>query len=190
MTPLVITGIALGLAMDAFSVAIATSVRLRGVTRRQIFRLAWHFGLFQALMPVLGWLAGQSVAPFIRAWDHWVAFALLTGIGVRTLIQAVRDEARDEAAVPDPTRGVSLVLLSLATSIDALAVGLGLAFLEMNLWVLSLAVGVITGVLTALGMIFGARIGRRLGDHVEIVGGVVLIGIGLKILLEHLGVLA
>jgi putative Mn2+ efflux pump MntP len=189
MTPLVITGIAVGLAMDAFSVAIATSVRLRGVTKRQTFRLAWHFGLFQALMPMLGWLAGQSVAPFISAWDHWVAFVLLTGIGLRTLVQAVRDEVREDDAIPDPTRGASLVLLSVATSIDALAVGLGLAFLEMNLWALCLAIGLITGALTAAGMIFGVWIGRRMGDHVEIVGGLVLIGIGLKILLEHLGVL-
>lgn len=185
MTLDVILPIAVGLAMDAFSVAIATSVRFARVSRRQIFRFAFHFGLFQALMPFIGWWMGLRIEGFVRTWAHWIAFGLLVGIGVKALCEAFsRDEEEGEPAT-DPTRGWSLVFLSVATSIDALAVGLSFAFLQLHVGLACLAIGVVTALLTMGGMVFGARLGDRFGKRVEILGGLVLIGIGVKILLFH-----
>ncbi len=133
MDLIVLFGIAIGLAMDAFAVSIAVSVTLGGTSRRQTFRLAWHFGLFQALMPIIGWIAGRSVRPLIESWDHWLAFALLTIVGGRMILEAVRGGDR-EGRSSDPTRGWSLVVLSIATSIDALAIGLSFAALGVEVW--------------------------------------------------------
>lgn len=177
--------IALGLAMDAFAVSLAASVRLRRVSGRQLFRFGFHFGLFQALMPVIGWFAGRVARPLIEAWDHWVAFGLLVLIGGKALWEALREEElAEEVAMPrDPTRGWSLVLFSVATSIDALAVGVSLAMLGEAIWRPALVIGLITGGLTVLGMLIGSRLGRRFGRWIEVVGGLVLIGIGVKILM-------
>lgn len=177
--------IALGLAMDAFSVAIATSVRFSSVTKRQVFRFAFHFGLFQAMMPAIGWAAGRSVEPYIRAWDHWLAFALLAGIGGKALYQAFHSDLEAGTPANDPTRGYSLVILSVATSIDALAVGLTFAFINVELWYPCLVIGVVTAFLTTAGMLLGAQLGARFGKRVEIAGGLILIGIGIKIVIEH-----
>jgi len=186
MSTLTLVLIAVGLALDALAVAIATSFALRTVSARQVFRLAFHFGLFQFLMPVVGWFAGRSVSEIVGAWDHWVAFALLTIIGVKAIHAALRGGAK-RATGADPTRGWSLVLLSVATSIDALAVGLSLAVLHVQIWYASALIGVITGALTTGGMLVGARLGAIFGRRLEIVGGMILIGIGAKILLQHLG---
>jgi manganese efflux pump family protein len=178
--------LSIGLAMDAFAVALASSVTLRSVSPRQIFRFGFHFGLFQAFMPMLGWLAGLSIQHYIENWDHWVAFALLAFIGGKALWGALKGDGGDEESRSDPTRGWSLVVLSIATSIDALAVGLSLAMLRISVWLPSAMIGVITAGLTALGMIFGSRLGERFGKAMEITGGLVLIGIGVKILLDHM----
>ncbi len=253
MNILVIIAIAVGLAMDAFAVAVATSVSLGRVTGGQVFRFAFHFGLFQAGMPLIGWLAGRGLQRYIAAWDHWVAFGLLAFIGAKAVITALRsdadrspgssgDDARDsvvgrvppgppkprsgdrdiaspdsdapsataaapadlrraegdppyipEAApagsarpAPDPTRGWRVLALSVATSIDALAVGLSLGMLEVAIWYPALIIGVVTAGLTVVGMDLGSRIGSRFGRWTELAGGVVLIGIGTKTLVEHL----
>ncbi len=186
MSLLVLIGIAVGLAMDATAVAVAASIALRRVAPRQVFRFAFHFGLFQAFMPLLGWAAGRTMAHHVQAWDHWVAFGLLGFVGGRAIYEAFRHKHDEEREVEDPTRGLSLVLLSLATSIDALAVGLSFAFLGLSIWYPCLVIGLVTGALTALGMLFGARLGARLGKNVEILGGLILIGIGCKILIQHL----
>jgi putative Mn2+ efflux pump MntP len=180
-----ILAVAVGLAMDAFAVSLAASVKLQPVSRRQIFRFAWHFGLFQALMPVLGWLAGRSILDVVGAFDHWIAFGLLGFIGGRAIVSALRGEESDD--VSDPTRGLSLVMYSVATSIDALAVGLSLGVMGVAIWVPAAVIGVVTAVLTTIGMLVGSRLGARFGRRVEVVGGLVLIGIGVKILVEHLG---
>ena len=177
--------IAVGLALDALAVAIATSVTLRAVSGRQIFRLGFHFGLFQFFMPLLGWLAGRSVAGVMARWDHWIAFGLLTFVGVKAIRDAVRKE-EEYRRRRDPTRGFSLVFLSLATSIDALAVGVSFAMLGVQIWYASVLIGCITGSITTAGMILGSRLGRHFGERIEILGGVVLVGIGVKILVEHL----
>jgi len=277
MNLLVVIGIAVGLAMDTFAVALGASASLGRVTGRQVFRFAFHFGLFQAVMPIIGWLAGRGLETYIHAWDHLVAFGLLAFIGSKAIVAALRGSlasqgdadgsaeregnesragnvgrvapgpplfpdsdapsglrrakgdppynraptpvlddqgarpaSRSDAKAPseahawpgpgdvrraDPTRGWTLLVLSVATSIDALAVGLTLGVLAggrsggVGIWLAVLIIGLITAALTTLGMHLGSRLGSLLGRRfsrvTEIVGGLVLIGIGLKILLEH-----
>ena len=184
MDAITLLGLALALAMDAFAVALGTGAVLARITGRHIFRLGFHFGLFQALMPILGWLAGQAVVEFISSWDHWIAWALLTAIGCRMIYEAINDQKKPEDH--DPTRGLSLVFLSLATSIDALAVGFSLSVIGVSIWMPALIIGLVAGALTVIGMLIGARMGNRWGPKMEILGGVVLIAIGLKVLVEHL----
>lgn len=185
MALLTLIGIAIGLAMDAFAVAIGAGLTLERVDARQTFRLAWHFGLFQALMPVIGWLAGLTVAHWISPVDHWIAFGLLAVIGGKMIWEALRhDEEKRERS--DPTRGWSLIILSIATSIDALAVGLSLALLDVSIWYPAVVIGLVAGGFTAVGIQLGKRFGALLGRRVEVLGGVILIGIGLRILFEHL----
>jgi putative Mn2+ efflux pump MntP len=218
MNLLVVIGIAVGLAMDTFAVALGASASLGRVTGRQVFRFAFHFGLFQTMMPIVGWLAGRGLDVYIATWDHWVAFGLLAFIGSKAIVAAVRGPAayesspasRRDAKAPshasawpgpgetrrqDPTRGWTLLMLSVATSIDALAVGLTLGVLAggksggVGIWLAVLIIGLVTAALTILGMHLGSRLGSLLGKRfsrvTEIVGGMVLIGIGVKILVEH-----
>jgi putative Mn2+ efflux pump MntP len=179
-----ILGLAVALAMDAFAVAIGTGLVLGRPTRGQTMRLAFHFGLFQFLMPVAGWLAGRTVEAYIRATDHWVAFALLTFVGGRMLWEARRNET--EVRPGDPTRGWMLLVLSVATSVDALAVGFSMAFLQVPIWLPSVVIGIVAFAFTVVGLLLGSRIGRTLGPWPELVGGLVLLGIGVRILVEHL----
>jgi len=187
MTTLTLIGIAIGLAMDAFAVSIAAGLTLKTVDARQTFRLAWHFGLFQALMPIIGWLAGLSIEHWIAPVDHWIAFGLLAAIGGKMIYEALKDADDDEVRRGDPTKGWSLVLLSIATSIDALAVGLSLALLGVSIWWPAVVIGLVAGAFTVVGMQLGTRFGALLGRRMEVVGGIVLIAIGVKILFEHLG---
>jgi putative Mn2+ efflux pump MntP len=170
--------------MDAFAVALGTGAVLSRLTGRHLFRLGFHFGLFQALMPVIGWLAGLTIMQWVEAWDHWIAFSLLAIIGGRMIYEAFSDEEKTDDR--DPTKGLSLVLLSIATSIDALAVGFSLSVIGVSIWMPALVIGLVAGVLTIAGMLLGGRIGDRWGSRVEILGGLVLIAIGAKILIEHL----
>ena len=174
-------GIAVGLAMDAFAVAIGAGISVAPVTPRHTFRLAFHFGLFQFMMPVAGWFAGREVAGYIGAYDHWVAFGLLGFVGGKMLWEA--HAAQESRARLDPTRGWMLVTLSVATSIDALAVGLSMALLGISIWIPSVVIGIVAAALTFVGIRFGSRLGRRWGRWAEAIGGVVLLAIGLRILL-------
>lgn len=184
MDMLTLLGIAVALAMDAFAVALAAGIALERITGRHLFRLAFHFGLFQALMPVLGWLAGLSVQRWIADYDHWIAFGLLGFIGGKMIREALQDED-DGVPRSDPTRGWNLVMLSVATSIDALAVGLTLAMLGIGIATPAAVIGLVCAALTLVGMLLGRRVSLLWGQRVEILGGLVLIGIGIKILLEH-----
>jgi len=180
-------GIAVALAMDAFAVAIAAGLAIDRLTHRHVFRLAWHFGLFQFLMPVIGWLAGRTVSSHIAAWDHWVAFGLLSFIGLKMLYQAWRGPGGRPPG--DPTRGWMLVTLSVATSIDALAVGLSMAFLDVAIWLPSVVIGVVAGALTWFGIVFGSRLGRLAAGKArwaEALGGAVLLAIGIRIIVCEL----
>lgn len=180
-----IIGLALALAMDAFAVALGVGISVVPLTGRHLFRLGFHFGLFQALMPVLGWLAGLTIQRWISAYDHWLAFALLLFVGGKMLYEAL-GATDDEAETNDPTRGMTLVLLSVATSIDALAVGLTLAMLQVSVWGPALVIGLVAGVLTVVGMLLGRKSSAIWGKRVEILGGLVLCAIGVKILVQHL----
>jgi len=181
-----IIALAVALAMDAFAVAVATGVTLKTVNLRQTFRLSWHFGLFQALMPVIGWTAGLTIKDLIQAWDHWVAFILLFLVGGNMLREAF-GQAEDECVVRDPTRGLSLIMLSVATSIDALAVGLSLAVVRVSIVTPCLVIGLVAGAFTIIGLYLGQRLANacRISRFAEILGGTVLILIGLNILREH-----
>jgi putative Mn2+ efflux pump MntP len=178
---LALLGLSVGLAMDAFAVAVATGMVLDTVTPRHVFRLGFHFGLFQFMMPIIGWLAGSQLAGNIKAYDHWVAFLLLAYVGGKMLWEA-RSNERDENRA-DPTRGLKMVSLSVATSLDALAVGVSMALLGVSVWLPSVVIGIVAATLTAIGIGFGRRIGSRWGRWAEVAGGLVLIAIGLKVLM-------
>ena len=170
--------------MDAFAVSIVAGITIEKLTHRHVFRLAFHFGLFQFMMPVLGWLAGQSMAGYISQWDHWVAFALLAVIGGKMLWESRPGKEPENPS--DPTRGLMIITLSIATSIDALAVGFSMAFLGISIWLPSVVIGVVAAAMTVIGMRFGSRIGRKGGRWAQVLGGVVLIAIGIRILVLHL----
>ena len=186
MTFVNIFAIAVALAMDAFAVAIASGVRLKRVSFRQFFRLAWHFGLFQALMPIIGWSAGLTVRDTIDRFGHWVAFGLLVFVGFNMIREAFKLE-EDARRHKDPTRGLTLVMLSVATSIDALAVGLTISMLDVSIWTPALIIGVVAGIFTVLGLYLGKSVGsaERLSPIAEVLGGGVLLVIAAKILIEH-----
>ncbi|MEJ2689683.1 MAG: manganese efflux pump MntP family protein [Deltaproteobacteria bacterium] len=177
--------IAVALAVDAFAVALATGVSLPKITFRHTFRLSWHFGLFQAMMNVLGWLAGLSFRTLIESVDHWIAFFLLAFVGLRMIAEAIWKEQGDGKT--DPTRGRTLVMLAVATSIDSLAVGLSFSILKISVWLPALVIGITALLLTAVGLHLGRAVknSAKLGVSVEIFGGLVLIGIGVKILFDH-----
>ena len=178
--------LACALAMDAFAVAVTSGIMLNPLTRRRLFRMSFHFGLFQSLMPALGWAAGRAVYEYIQSFDHWIAFILLGFIGGRMFLGAIRDNEEHKISV-DPTRGWNLVVLSVATSVDALAVGLSLAALGLGILMPAVIIGIIAAAFTLTGMLLGRRIGALWGRRVEALGGIILIAIGIRILLEHLG---
>jgi manganese efflux pump family protein len=176
--------VAVGLSMDAVAVSLAASASNRARGARAMFRLSFHFGLFQFLMPVIGWVVGATVAPYIASVDHWVAFTLLAFVGVRMIRAALGGVEEDLGR--DPSRGATLLMLSVATSIDALAIGLTLAMIGNGIWVASVVIGLVTAGLSSLAVALGTRVGRAAGKRMEIVGGLALIAIGIKILTDHL----
>jgi manganese efflux pump family protein len=172
--------------MDAFAVAIAAGIVLGTVSGRQTFRLAFHFGLFQFLMPVAGYLAGMSVEGYIKGYDPWLAFVLLGYIGGKMVYEGCRGGGEEGNGGKDPTKGMSLVVLSVATSIDALAVGVGLGVLHQEGIVYpGIVIGVVACTFTAAGLHLGKRLGNVFGKRMEVVGGLVLLAIGVKILFDH-----
>jgi manganese efflux pump family protein len=176
-------GIAIGLAMDAFSVAVATGLVLGSASPRQTFRLSFHFGLFQFLMPIIGWFLGSTVAVYISAYDHWLAFVLLGYVGGKMIWESIFGDGGGLRG--DPTKWPTLIVLAVATSIDALAVGLSLALLNVPVFYPATVIGIVAAALTFVGLRVGKRAGRLLGIWMERLGGLVLIGIGAKIILEH-----
>lgn len=172
--------------MDAFAVAVASGVTLKEVDLRQMFRLSWHFGLFQAVMPIIGWSIGSGLLHLIEKIDHWVAFLLLAVIGMRMILGALKSET-EKIDTNDPTKGRTMVMLSLATSIDALAVGISMSMLQITIWRPALIIGIVAFIFTAIGIHLGRMVGAnfKLEKYAEIIGGLVLIGIGLRILWEH-----
>jgi putative Mn2+ efflux pump MntP len=176
--------IALSLAMDAFAVALAAGASGRAGSASSAFRLSFHFGLFQFLMPVLGWFGGRAVASRISTVDHWIIFGLLAFIGGR-MVKSGWGEP-EEAKPGDPSKGISLIVLSVATSLDALAVGLTIGMMRMSVWYPAAVIGIVAAGLTLAGIRFGRHLGRRFGQRMELVGGGILVAIGIKVLFEHL----
>ena len=176
--------IAVGLSADAFAVSVAEGVALEEVRGRHMLRLSMMFGLFQGLMPILGWSLGQAMRGFIEPFDHWVAFALLALIGGKMVADALL--GFETGAGRAESRGLRLLVLAVATSIDALAVGMSIAMLRVHIWTPALVIAAVTGVLCAIGVHAGKSIGTRIGRRAEVVGGFMLIGVGVKVLLDHL----
>ena len=176
--------IALALSMDAFSVAMAIGAAGSKLNSYAVLRLATAFGIFQFVMPILGWLLGKTVVSYISDYDHWIAFGLLLIVGLRMIKEYFDKDEKERTK--DPTKGWSLLILSIATSIDALAVGVSFAFFDVNIYYASAIIGVVCFIITALGMIFGKALSRILGKKAVLLGGIVLIGIGIKIVVEHM----
>lgn len=178
--------IAVALAMDAFAVAIAAGMTLGSVDFRQNFRLAWHFGFFQAAMPIIGWLAGLTIRDWIGRYDHWVAFGLLLFVAQGMVREALKQK-QENPEPKDPTKGATMVMLSIATSLDALAVGLSLAMINISIWMPALIIGMVACLFTTIGMHLGKTLSRtaRLRRYADCLGALVLLVIGLNILREH-----
>jgi len=177
--------IAVGLAMDAFAVSLGVGTSGHAPDLRSKNSLAFHFGIFQMGMTVLGWLAGSTVVHFIEGWDHWLAFGLLAYVGVNMIHSGIKGED-NERYTSNPTKGHTMVMLSVATSLDALAVGLSMGLLGSSVWIPSLIIGVVAFGLSAVGLFAGCRLGEKFGPRVEIVGGLLLIFIGLRVLYTHM----
>ena len=176
--------IAIGLAIDCFAVSIGGSVTMRKVTPALMLRVALAFGAFQAGMTALGWLAGQTVVDLIESLDHWIAFGLLAFVGIRMIWESFRKDS--DGKTVDITKWLTLLVLSIFTSIDALAVGVSFAFLDVNLAYACAVIGGAAFVLSIAGLALGKKLGKIVGKHAEIIGGIILIGIGIRILLDHM----
>lgn len=179
--------VAVGLSMDAFAVAICKGLALKEARPRHMVLVGLWFGGFQALMPVVGYLVGVQFKDAITAVDHWIAFGLLAVIGGNMVREALSGDAEEADASLSPK---NMLLLALATSIDALAVGVGFAFLDVNIGAAAGFIGAVTFVLSGVGMKVGSLFGAKYKNRAELAGGVILILLGTKILLEHLGVLS
>jgi putative Mn2+ efflux pump MntP len=176
--------IATALAMDAFSVSISAGIIIKDPDFRHYFRLSFHFGFFQFIMPIIGYFAGIYIEAYISNYDHWIAFALLVFIGIKMIRESFSREEKDINR-KDPSRGINLILLAIATSIDALAVGFSIGVLNKPI----LFPSIIIGITCSLFSIIGIRIGRKISfisKRAEIIGGAMLVLIGIKILIEHL----
>jgi putative Mn2+ efflux pump MntP len=186
--------LAFGLAMDAFAVSVACGMCLPGIRLGTAIRASASFGFFQFAMPMLGWCVGSMLAGYVEGVDHWIAFALLAFIGARMLVEAIRERLEkakgscdeEEASKVDVRRFGVLMTLSVATSLDAMAVGVGWSFIGAPMLEAALLIGGVTFALCMLGFEFGKRVGPVFKEWAEVAGGLAIIGIGIKILVEHL----
>ena len=176
--------IALGLAMDCFTVSITSGIIIQNLKVRNAIKVALFFGLFQAFMPCIGWLTGVGMKNFITGFDHWIAFGLLGLVGAKMIYESFKIEGDKKES--NPLNIYILLMLSLATSIDALAIGVTLAFLNTIIIMPVIIIGAVTFIVSFLGIYAGNKFGHIFGSKMEAVGGLVLIAIGVKILVEHL----
>ena len=174
--------IALSLSADCLAVAISGSLNLVTVSSTQILRTSLSFGLFQALMAWIGWSVGQTIVEAVSAYDHWLAFILLLIVGSRMIWESVKKSERTNI---DISKGYLLLVLSIATSVDALAVGLSLAFVQVNILSAASTIGIVAFLVTIFGFLIGKRLGRIIGKRAELIGGLVLIAVGSRILISH-----
>ena len=177
--------IAIGLSVDSFAVSVSCGLVMCGITFWKATRIAISLAFFQALLFLLGWLIGIKIASLVRAFDHWIAFGLLAIIGGRMIIESLK-KSEAEKPTMNPLDPKVLLGISLATSIDALIVGIGFAMISLNLYMATLTIGFTTFFFSMLGILFGKKTGLKFGKKIEVLGGVILFLIGLKILIEHL----
>ena len=182
---IIILGIALS--MDAFAVAICKGIALKKTTAKDSIAVGGYFGLFQAIMPMLGYLIGKSFQEIIARYDHWIAFALLTIIGINMVREAIgeNNEDNDESKLNHK----EMIILAIATSIDAFVVGITFAFLNVNVIKASVTIGITTFIMSTIGVKMGKICGKKYGKNAEIIGGIILIALAIKIVLEHLNIL-
>ena len=178
--------VGVGLAMDAFAVSVCKGLAMRKINWKKAVIIAAYFGVFQAVMPVIGYYLGSTFSAVVQKIDHWIAFILLAGIGIN-MIKESRDD--EEEKRNDNVNFKTMIVLAIATSIDALAVGVTFAFFEVNVWIAVTIIGIITLILSLIGVILGNKFGDKFQNKAELAGGIILILIGLRILLEHLGIL-
>lgn len=178
--------IGIGLSMDAFAVAVCKGLKMQRLNVKQTAVIALFFGGFQALMPFIGWLLGVNFEKYITEFDHWIAFVLLAFIGGKMVYESFKNDEDEDCGCFDLKE---LFVLAIATSIDALAVGITFAFLKVNIGFAVSIIGVTTFILSAIGVFIGHKFGAVYKNKAELAGGIILILIGLKILLEHLGVI-
>lgn len=182
--------IGIGLSMDAFAAAICKGLCMRKATVKNVLVIGFFFGGFQAMMPVIGYFLGKQFENYIVAVDHWIAFVLLGFIGGKMILDVVKGEEEEASCKIETALDIKEILvLAVATSIDALAVGISFAFLQVNIQTAALAIGITTFLLSALGVVIGNKFGSRYKNKATLAGGIILILIGLKILLEHLGII-
>lgn len=184
MDILIVLLISVGLAMDAMAVSMGIGTSDQIANRRGKIRLAFHFSIFQAGMTALGWIAGGTIVGFIEKYDHWVAFILLAIVGINLIRSGFEKDGK--AFQQDPSTGKVLILLSVATSIDAFAVGLSIAFLQIPIAFSIFMIGLAALVLSLFGLFAGVRLGKMFGKRMEIVGGVILLFIGVRVVITHL----
>ena len=183
MTPVAIGLLALTMSLDSFVVALSRGAAHRDGRLGTALRMGAVFGLVEAVTPLLGWTLGMAAASYVQMVDHWIAFGLLSGVGLRMLLAAA---SRSPTAPPRQAGLGGLFLVALGTSVDAMAVGISLAFVPVNILVVALTIGCVTAVLSVVGILFGRYLGRRIGPLAEAAGGVILIAFGITILISHL----
>lgn len=188
MSALSTTLLAFSMSADAFAVALGKGASIRKPRLRDALRTGIIFGCVEAITPILGWFAGVAASRYIAAFDHWVAFFILGGVGGKLLYESFAGDTETETEKPARHGAGLLVLTAIGTSIDALAVGVTLAFLPVNIWLTAASIGAATTLMVTLGIVLGHRIGTRFGRAAEALGGLTLIAIGSHILLTHLGI--
>ncbi len=176
--------IAIGLSFDTFAVSVSTGITVTTIRFWQAIRIAFTLSIFQALMPFMGWLLGKQVEQLISNYDHWIAFGLLAILGLKMVYESFKND--NEKSTFNPLRLSILLGMAVATSVDALVVGVSFAFIKMNIYWSILVIAVVTFLVSMTGILFGKKVGGRLGKRMEVIGGLILIGIGVKILLSHL----
>lgn len=186
MSALEIVLISIGLAMDAFAVSICKGLSMKKMSWKKSFIIGLYFGIFQALMPIIGYFLGSTFESLVTKIDHWISFGLLMYIGLNMLKEAFGSDTEN---CNDNVDFKTMIVLAIATSIDALAVGITFAFLEVNIWLSTLAIGIITFIISIIGVKIGNKFGDKYERKAETVGGLILILIGIKILIEHLGII-
>ena len=178
-------GISIGLSMDAFAVSVSKGLSMKKIIIKKALLIALYFGFFHFIFPIVGYYLGSAFSAIIQKVDHWVAFILLSAIGIKM----IADSFDSKEKVDDKVDIKTMLLLGLATSVDVLTVGITFAFLKVNIFISSLIIGIVVFIISFMGVIIGNKFGDKLNNKAEILGGTILILIGLKILLEHLGFL-